>query len=136
MKKRILFLCIGNSCRSQMAEGTVNHLMDDKYEAFSAGSKPSSVNQRAVKAMAEIGIDISQNKSKHVDIFNGQEFDIVVTVCDDNDKSGCPMFTGKAGKRFHWPFPDPAAAVGTEEDIMVVFRHVRDVIVDKLKREL
>ena len=135
-KKRILVLCVGNSCRSQIAEGFINARLSDKYEAFSAGNKPSVVNPKAIKVMAEAGIDISQNKSKHVDTFKGQEFDIVITVCDDKDGGSCPIFAGKAAQHLHWPFQDPAAAAGTEEEVMAVFRKVRDEIFTKFSKEL
>ncbi|MDD5021655.1 MAG: arsenate reductase ArsC [Endomicrobiaceae bacterium] len=134
MKKQILILCTGNSCRSQIAEGLINHFFKDNYEAFSAGSNPVAVNPMAVKVMAEIGIDISKNKSKHVDVFENKKFDTVITVCD-NAKESCPVFLGKLPK-YHWGFNDPATAKGTEEEILNVFRKTRDSIFNKLKLNL
>jgi arsenate reductase len=134
MKKEILVLCTGNSCRSQMAEGLINHFFKDTYEAFSAGSNPVDVNPMAIKVMAEIGIDISNNKSKHVDVFKNKQFDMVITVCD-NAKESCPLFPGKTQK-YHWSFNDPAQAKGTEEEILDAFRKTRDEILTKLKQNL
>lgn len=126
-RKRILILCTGNSARSQMTAGFLASL-DSSLEVFSAGTNPAPrVNPFAVKAMREIGIDISANTPKSVKQFLGQSFDFVVTVCDDADKN-CPNFTGKVGKRVHIGFPDPAKATGTDEEKMAVFRRVRDDI--------
>jgi len=132
--KKILILCTGNSCRSQMAEGLINHYFKEKYRAFSAGTKPGKVNPYAIKIMAEIGVDISKNTSKHVDVFKDEKFDIVITVCD-NAKESCPAYFGKT-VQYHWPFYDPAEAMGTEEEIMAVFRRVRDEILEKFRKEL
>ena len=132
--KKILVLCTGNSCRSQMAESLINGYFRDNYQSFSAGTKPSKVNPYAIKSMAEIGIDISKNTSKYVDVFKNESFDILITVCD-NAKESCPVYFGKAVK-YHWPFYDPAEAVGTEEEILKVFRDVRNEIFEKLKKEL
>jgi len=132
--KKILVLCTGNSCRSQMAEGLINHYFKDKYQAFSAGIKPSTVNPYAVKTMAEMGVDISKNISKSIEVFKNETFDIVITVCD-NAKESCPAYFGKAVK-YHWPFEDPAEAAGSEEEILKAFRNVRDAIFIKLKQEL
>jgi len=107
-KKSVLFLCTGNSARSQMAEGLLRHLADDRFEVFSAGTKPVGLNPNAVKAMSEVGIDISGHRSKSVDEFVGQQFDYVITVCD-NAKEACPIFPGP-GKRVHHSFEDPAGA--------------------------
>ncbi|EKE03367.1 MAG: hypothetical protein ACD_20C00211G0001 [uncultured bacterium] len=134
MKKKVLFLCTGNSCRSQMAEGLLNHYYSDKYEAYSAGTKPSIVNPGAVKAMNELGIDISNHRSKHVDEFLGEGMDQVITVCD-NAKESCPVFPAKT-KYTNWSFYDPADAIGTEEEILAVFRQVRDEIKHKIDSEL
>jgi len=106
MKSRILFLCTGNSARSQMAEGLLRHMAGDRFEVFSAGTRPSGLNPNAVQAMAEVGIDISGHRSKHVDEFAGHQFDYVFTVCD-NAKETCPFFPG-GGKRLHQSFEDPA----------------------------
>ena len=124
-KRRVLFLCTGNSCRSQMAEGLVNHYLGDRWEAFSAGTKPSGyVHPLAVRVMAELGIDISSHRSKSVDDYRGTAFDRVVTVCDHASRN-CPAWLGK-GIVVHIGFPDPAAAEGSEEERMAMFRHVRD----------
>lgn len=125
--KRVLILCTGNSCRSQMAEGLWRELGAGEWEAVSAGSKPAGyVHPLAVQAMAEIGIDLSQGASKSVDEFAGQRFDLVVTVCD-NARDACPVFPG-ADLTLHWPFDDPAHAVGTEAERRGEFRRVRDEI--------
>jgi len=126
-KTTILVLCTGNSARSQMTEGYLKSL-DPNLEVFSAGTNPSPrVNPFAIKAMQEIGIDISGGKPKNVRQFLGKPFDYVVTVCDDADQN-CPNFTGKVGKRLHIGFPDPAKATGTDEEKMAIFRKVRDDI--------
>jgi len=124
-KKRVLFLCTGNSARSQMAEGLVNHLLEDGWEAYSAGTQPSGyVHPLAVRAMAEIGMDISTQRSKSADEFREVEFDVVITVCDNAAKN-CPFWLG-SGRVTHKGFPDPAAATGSEEERLAVFRQVRD----------
>jgi arsenate reductase len=124
-KKRVLFLCTGNSARSQMAEGLVNHLLEDSWEAYSAGTQPSGyVHPLAVRAMAELGIDISTQRSKSADEFREVEFDVVITVCDNAAKN-CPFWLG-SGRVTHKGFPDPAAAIGSEEERLAVFRQVRD----------
>ena len=154
MKKRVLFLCTGNSCRSQMAEGILRNLAGDAYDIFSAGTKPSVVNPLAIKAMNEIGIDISNYRSKSVSEFEGQNFDFMITVCD-HAKESCPVFTdaiesrsrleGSSGigaarapmssdtKMIHWSFDDPAEAPGSEEERMYVFRRVRGEIAHRLQ---
>jgi arsenate reductase len=131
MKKRILILCTGNSCRSQMAEGVLRHYGSDRYEVFSAGTKPSEVHPAAVRVMKEIGIDISGHQSKHVGEFAGQNFDYVITVCD-NAKESCPFFPG-AAKRLHWRFPDPPHASAITDAVLAEFRNVRDPIHEKFK---
>ena len=128
--KRVLILCTGNSARSQMAEALLSHLGGSGYEVFSAGTHPSVVNPLAIDAMREIGIDISQHRSKSVDEFVNEEFDYVITVCDRANES-CPIFSGHA-KRVHWGFDDPAAAQGTDENRLSVFRRVRDEITERL----
>ena len=126
MKKRVLFLCTGNSCRSQMADGIINHDFADTIEAFSAGTEPHGLNPRAVQVMAEIGIDISTNSSDHLDLLEGQSFDYVITLCGDaNDK--CPLFVGGV-KRIHIGFDDPPRATGSDQEILEVYRRVRDEI--------
>lgn len=130
-KLRVLILCTGNSCRSQMAEGLINHRLGDHWEAFSAGSLPSGrVHPLAVAAMAEIGIDIRSHRSKSVEIYRNLSPDLVVTVCD-NAARNCPVWLGE-GETAHLPFPDPAEATGSEEERMTVFRAVRDEITGTL----
>lgn len=135
MKKRVLILCTGNSCRSQMAEALWEKLGDGKWESDSAGSKPSGyVHALAIRAMQELDIDISKNISKSLEQFQNQPFDLVVTVCD-NAKESCPVFSG-AKETLHWPFDDPADATGTEEEKMVVFSRVRDQIRERITKFL
>lgn len=130
MKKRVLFLCTGNSCRSQMADGLINHDFADRIEAFSAGTEPHGLNPRAVQVMKEIDIDISGNSSDHISKYEGQAFNYVITLCGDaNDK--CPLFFGGV-QRLHMGFEDPPKAKGTEEEIMAVYRRVRDEIRTRL----
>jgi len=133
-KRRVLFLCTGNSCRSQMAEGLLRHLGGDAFDVHSAGTEPSTVNPDAIAVMAERGIDISGQRSKHVRELEGQPFDAVITVCD-HAKDRCPVFPGPA-RRWHWSFPDPAAATGTREERLAVFRAVRDDIESHLREFL
>lgn len=126
MKKRVLFLCTHNSCRSQMAEGLLRHDLGDRYEVFSAGTEATRVNPRAIQSMAEIGIDISRQHSKTLDQFDGQPFDCVVTLCGDANEK-CPLFVGGV-ERMHQGFDDPSRTEGSEEEIMADFRRVRDEI--------
>lgn len=133
--KKVLVLCIGNSCRSQMAEGLVKYYFSDKYQAYSAGSKPSTVNPNAITVMAELGIDISASQSKHVNKFKNETFDLVLTVCEESALA-CPVFIGQAGQRMHIPFRDPVHAAGTQEEILQVFREVRDEIYKNFKKVL
>lgn len=127
MPKKVLILCTGNSCRSQMAEGFWNALGDGAWQAVSAGSDPAGyVHPLAIMAMAEVGIDISANESKHVDQFAGDDFDVVLTVCS-NAQASCPVFPGSV-EALHWPFDDPAHATGTEEEKRAAFRAIRDQI--------
>lgn len=127
---KILILCTGNSCRSQMAEGFLKSF-DKQLTVESAGTEPATqVNPNAVKVMAEVGIDISKNKPKLVDQFINQEWDYVITVCD-NAKETCPAFLGKVKHRLHIGFEDPAEATGTPDEVMAVFRKVRDEIKDR-----
>jgi arsenate reductase len=123
-KQRVLILCTGNSARSQMGEGLLRHLAGDRFEVFSAGTKPAGLNPNAVTAMQEVGIDISTHRSKSVNEFAGQQFDYVLTVCDSARES-CPVFPG-SGKRLHQSFDDPAAA--PPEQQLAVFSKVRDQI--------
>ncbi|MEJ2103650.1 MAG: arsenate reductase ArsC [Ignavibacteriaceae bacterium] len=124
---KILILCTGNSCRSQMAEGILKSL-DKNLEVYSAGTKPAErVNPYAVKAMNEIGIDISKGIPENVEKYLSESFDYVITVCD-NAKETCPIFSGRVKKRLHIGFDDPAEATGSEEEVMPVYRRVRDEI--------
>ncbi len=134
MKRRALFLCTGNSARSQMAEGWLRHLAGDRFEVLSAGTHPVGLNPKAVAAMGEIGIDISQHRSKSLEEFLGQPFDYVITVCD-SAKEACPIFPG-AAQALHYSFTDPAAAPGSMEEQMAVFRRVRDEIGQRLQEFL
>ena len=130
-KQRVLILCTGNSARSQMAEGLLRHDGGNKFEAFSAGTNPSRVRPEAIAVMRESGIDISHQRSKSVDELLGQQFDYVITVCD-NARESCPVFTAET-KRLHWSFDDPAAATGDEAARLMVFRRVRDEIRARLR---
>lgn len=127
---RVLILCTGNSARSQMAEGLLRHDGGDRFEVFSAGTKPSRVRPEAIEVMRELGINISGHRSKSVDEFSGQEFDYVITVCDNANES-CPVFPGRT-RRVHWSFEDPAEVMGGEATRVAVFRRVRDEIREKL----
>ena len=129
MKSKILYLCTGNSCRSQMAEGWTRALKGDLLEAFSAGIQPKGMDVRAVRAMAEAGVDISNQKSKDIDSLGNLEFEYVVTLCD-NARESCPFFPATT-KRIHQGFDDPpvlAAGAGTDEEAMAPYRRVRDEI--------
>jgi arsenate reductase len=130
-KARVLFVCTHNSARSQMAEGLLRQLAGDRFEAFSAGTEVSSVRPEAISVMAELGIDISNQHSKSVDEFIGQQFAWVITVCD-RAREACPIFPG-AEQTAHWGFDDPAEAQGTDEERLQVFRRVRDEIRDRLR---
>ncbi len=131
--KRILILCTGNSCRSQMAEGFLKSL-DDNLQVFSAGTNPSGqVHPKAVQVMREVGVDISSGYPKNVDQFLSEPFDFVITVCD-NARETCPVFLGKVREQLHIGFEDPAEATGTEEEITAVFRRVRDEIERDFKK--
>jgi arsenate reductase len=135
MKRRVLFLCTGNSARSQIAEGLVNHFLGDRWEALSAGTHPTGyVHPLAVQAMAELGIDISGQRSKSVEEFRGQPFDVVITLCDSAAQE-CPVWLGP-GRAVHMGFPDPARADGVMADRIDAFRQVRDAIREKVLRYL
>ena len=125
-KTKVLFLCTGNSCRSQIAEGWARELKGNVIDAYSAGIRPIGVSSRAIKVMAEEGVDISMHKSQHVDEFSGNDFDYVVTLCD-NAAENCPVFSGKT-RIVHKPFEDPYFASGSEEQIMAEFQKARDEI--------
>lgn len=124
--KKVLVLCTGNSCRSQIAEGFLRHFAGDKAQIYSAGIETHGVNPKAIQVMAESGIDISGHTSNNVNEYAGIDFDYVITVCD-NAKESCPVFPSKAQK-FHYNFPDPAKATGTDEEVMDEFRRVRNMI--------
>lgn len=134
MGPKVLFLCTGNSARSQMAEGYLRHVANDRFEAMSAGIEPKGLNPMAVEAMAEIGIDISRQSSKDVVTLLGQHIPYVITVCD-NARERCPIFP-RTYKFLHWSFEDPAAATGTREEKLAVFRRVRDEIARQIDEEL
>jgi arsenate reductase len=123
-KIKVLFLCTGNACRSQIAEGWARHLKGDVMEVFSAGVSPATVSRRAIEAMAEVGVDISGHRSRHVDEFKGIDFDYVVTVCD-NARQQCPVFGGDA-KMVHRMFEDPLFMDGTKKEIKSAMRKLRD----------
>jgi arsenate reductase len=125
-KEKVLIVCTGNSARSQMAEGLLRHEAGDRFEVFSAGTKPGRVRPEAIAVMNEISMDISDHRSKSVDEFIGQGFTYVITVCDNANET-CPVFPGHT-QRLHWPFPDPASAEGSDEDRKAAFRKVRDQI--------
>jgi len=125
-KVKVLFLCTGNACRSQMAEGWARHLKSDVIEAYSGGVWPVGVSSRAIQVMAEAGVDISSQTSDHVDDFLAIDFDYIITLCD-NARERCPIFSGKA-KVIHKPFEDPTFVVGSTDEIMRAFRRARDLI--------
>jgi len=130
--RKVLFICTHNSARSHMAEGLVNAFYSDQYTAFSAGTEPSNVSPYAIRVMQEIGIEISDHRSKSVEEFMDQDLDYVVTVCD-HAKESCPFFSG--GQRpMHKAFQDPASVAGTEEEKLAVFRRVRDEIRDWIEK--
>ncbi|NDJ59530.1 MAG: arsenate reductase ArsC [Chloroflexi bacterium] len=127
MKHRVLFLCTGNSARSQIAEAIVNHERGAAWEAVSAGTEPAArVNPYALRALAEVGIDTAGSTPTHISAFLGQSFDLVITVCDDAAEN-CPFWPGQ-GQRVHIGFPDPAKATGTDDTILATFRETRDAI--------
>ena len=131
-KARVLILCTGNSARSQMAEGLLRHDAGDRFEVFSAGTKPSQVRSEAIGVMREIGIDISTYRSKHLDEFAGQQFDYVLTVCDHANEI-CPVFS-RGTVKLHQSFEDPAACLGSEQEKLVAFRRVRDELRKYLRK--
>lgn len=133
-KPKVLFLCTGNSARSQMAEGYLRHVAGNRFEAMSAGIEPKGLNPLAIEAMEEIGIDISQQKSKDVVRLLGHHIPYVITVCD-NARERCPIFP-RTYKFLHWSFEDPAAAVGSHAEKLAVFRRVRDEIIRQIDVEL
>jgi arsenate reductase (thioredoxin) len=134
LKPKVLFLCTGNSARSQMAEGYLRHVAREHFEPLSAGIRPKDMNPLAVEAMQEIGIDISKQTSKDVTEFLGQAIPYVITVCD-NARQQCPVFP-TTYRSLHWSFDDPALADGSHEERLAVFRRVRDEIRDRVNTEL
>ncbi len=128
-KKKVLFVCVHNSARSQMAEAFLKQMAGDRFEVESAGLEPGKLNLVVVEVMKEVGIDISQNKTKSVFDFykQGKQYDYVITVCDESQSGSCPVFPGKS-ERFHWGFADPSRFQGTLEDKMQKTREVRDKI--------
>lgn len=126
MKTKILVLCTGNSCRSQIAEGYLRHFAGDRAEVYSAGVETHGVNPQAIQTMKEDGIDISKHTSNNINEYGNIDFDFVITVCD-NARERCPYFPTKA-KKFHNNFPDPAQAKGTKEEITAEFQRVRNMI--------
>ena len=133
-RRRVLFLCTHNSARSQMAEGLLRALGDGRFEVFSAGTEATHVRPLAIRAMQELGIDISGQQSKTLDRYLDQLFDAVITVCDQANEA-CPVFFG-ARERLHWSFPDPSRATGSEDQQLAVYRSVRDAIRGRIEREL
>ncbi len=133
-KTRILFLCTHNSARSQMAEGLLRHLAGHRFEAHSAGTEATRVRPLAIRAMEEIGVDISGQESKTLDRYLEEPFDYVVTVCADANEA-CPIFPG-AENRLHWSLEDPSRAEGSEHERLEIFRSVRDRIAERIEREL
>jgi len=130
--RKVLFLCTGNSCRSQMAEGWLRHLAGDRFLAQSAGVKPTVVNPLAIEVMREAGVDISTQQSKDAATLLGEHFNFLITVCG-NAKESCPVFPGNA-YREHWPVEDPAHAEGSHEEKMAVFRATRDELRQRVQR--
>jgi arsenate reductase len=130
MKKKVLFLCTHNSCRSQMAEGLVNHFLGDRFQAFSAGTEATRVKPLAIRVLAELGIDISGHRSKVLDEFTGERFDYVITLCGDANEK-CPLFFGGL-RRLHIGFDDPSRLPGGEDEVLPEYRRVRDEIRNRL----
>lgn len=134
MKQKVLFLCTHNSCRSQLAEGLVNHDLGDRFQAFSAGTEATRVNPLAIEVMAEIGIDIAGQRSKTMDEFAGERFDYVITLCGDANEK-CPLFFGGV-RRVHIGFDDPSRLTGSAAELLPEFRRVRDEIRRRLSEYL
>jgi arsenate reductase len=130
MKKKVLVLCTHNSCRSQMAEGLINHFLGDRFQAFSAGTEATQVNPLAIRVMAELGIDISHHYSKTIAEFDGQPFHHVITLCGSANEQ-CPLFFGGV-KRVHIGFDDPSRLIGSDEEVLPEYRRVRDEIRQRL----
>ncbi len=134
MKKRILFICTHNSARSQIAEGLLRSLAADRFDAFSAGTEATHIRPLAIKAMNEIGIDISGQQSKTLNRYLSEPFDVVITVCDTAAEA-CPIFPGAVQRR-HWSFEDPSQATGSQEEQLAVYRRIRDEIRARIENEL
>jgi len=137
MKSKILFVCIHNSARSQMAEAFINKFAEGKYAAESAGIESGKLNPVVVQVMKEEGIDISVNKTKTVDemLEQKKQFNFIITVCDEVSAERCPVFPG-GGKKMHWSFPDPSTFAGTDDERIIFIRNVRDAIKEKVKEFL
>jgi arsenate reductase (thioredoxin) len=133
-QRRVLFLCTHNSARSQMAEGLLRAVGGERFEVFSAGTEATLVRPLAIRAMAELGIDISGQRSKTLERFRDQRFDAVITVCDQANEA-CPVLLG-AKTRLHWSFPDPSTATGSDDERLAVYRQVRDAIRERIELEL
>tara|TARA_B100001113_G_scaffold189806_1_gene155464 strand:+ start:590 stop:1006 length:417 start_codon:yes stop_codon:yes gene_type:complete len=133
-KEKIIFICTGNACRSQIAEGLMRHLASDKFEAYSAGSYPTKVHPAAITVMKEIGIDISSHTSDPISFFTDKDMDIVVSVCD-NAKKACPVFSGRA-EQIHWSVKDPINNWNSSREDLVDFRKTRDELAEKIKNLL
>jgi arsenate reductase len=133
-KPRVLFLCIHNSARSQMAEGMLRNLAEGRFEVMSAGTEATRLRPLAIRAMEELGIDISGQESKTLERYLGEPFDYVITVCDKANEA-CPFFPG-AKNRLHWSFEDPSQAEGSEDERLAVFRKVRDDLRERIEQEL
>lgn len=134
--KNVLILCIGNSCRSVMAEALINHLGAGSYKAVSAGSKPASyVHPQSIETLRRHGIETGTPRSKSWDEFAGQNFDLVITVCDAAASEACPIFLG-SHKKLHWPTPDPAAATGTDVEINAAFDEAFNMLKNRIESEL
>jgi arsenate reductase len=133
-KERVLFLCTHNSARSQMGEGLLRQFGSDRFDAFSAGTEATQVRPLAIKAMLELGVDISGQESKTLERYLNEPFDKVITVCDQANEA-CPVFFG-ARERLHWSFPDPSQATGSEDEQLAVYRPVRDAIRARIERDL
>lgn len=134
MKRKVLFLCTGNSARSQMAEGLLRHMAGESFDSFSAGTHPVGLNPGAVAAMKDLGVDIASHRSKHVSEFVNDTFDYVITVCD-RAKETCPIFPG-GSQLLHWSFDDPAAVQGTDVERQQAFSRVRDEIAGHIQKFL
>ena len=132
MKKRVLFLCTHNSCRSQMAEGLVNHFLGDHFEALSAGTESTRVNRLAIRVMFELGIDMTGHYSKTMDQFVGEKFDYVITLCGDANEK-CPLYFGGV-QRVHLGFDDPSRLPGSDDEVLPEYRRVRDEIRQRLTK--